>query len=793
MKNRLVTIFIIAAAVIAAGCNPLDDPQKSSPDTTQKKTNNKPITTSVVTVEEARQIIEGNSSNPNFILLDVRTKAEYNEGHLKNAQQKDYYASDFNAYLAALDKEKRYLIYCRTQNRSKKAFDILQASGLKYIQYVQGGFTEWANKGYPIEKPQYEKVLDILITADKINVATSLACSFMVTDLDGNPIRKAELSVCVMKSSEKIKEETITADDKGAAAYTFDAEGVTKGSYRLIAAAKKDTYQSACAYYDFTVAEQDQAVQATPQDIDIVSDVTKELVKKFYNRNIYGYDVYNRAGQPVPLASAVKPNKPVLLMFISPTCAGCMVKAQELNGYDLTGITVVPIITSVNDNLSEGIRETETALQGLGLGAIIPQTLYDAKDKIWFSRFKFSTTPKFILINSAGQIKDIIHGSEQLKTANIVQKMEKIFGISPLINRAAIQKQLAEFEKGNALTLKDGQSTLLADITSREQLKDKIAFDYPDYRLELESFSPDPATNTLSVTYHIVCKSAPQYKTKSLTSRLSGFKSTAGSLDEEIAEMKRILEQYRYFDTSEISTILLEDFNQEHIKHDCMQYGYSIKIITIERNTAENSAVLRYYIYKNSKPEVRTEERTQTFWNFAAPSPEAKTLQKVLKRFPKLSRTAFDMRNTHLLHNQSIADTAIRAYFSGEEKKISAIAAGKPILIGIGFSGCWACETSWQRIAQRIKTKPNFTVIELLHRTPLSQESFLANLKGNGVESLKDEFYYYMSFYTSFPQACRPDIKYVPIFMVADKNGNIIAALKDVYAAFDMLEILAQE
>lgn len=793
MKHRLGTILTIAAVFFAAGCNQLESTQKKSWDNTQKKSYDKTIIKSRVTVEEASQIIEENNGNPNFVLLDVRTKAEYNEGHLKKAQQKDYYASDFEAYLAALDTTKRYLIYCRTQNRSKKAFDKLRANGLKNIQYMEGGFTEWANKGFPIEKPQYEKVLDILITADKIETAANLTCHFMVTDLDDNPIRKAELTVCVMHGTEKITEETITVDDKGTAAYTFNAEGVPKGAYRLTAAAKKETYQSACAYYDFTVAEQDQAVQATPQDIAIVSDVTTELVKKFYNRNIYGYTVYNRAGQPVPLAGAVQPNKPVLLMFISPTCAGCMVKAQELNGYDLTGITVIPVITSVNDNLTEGIRDTETSLRELGLEAIIPHTLYDAKDRIWFSRFKFNTTPKFILINSAGQIKDIIHGSEQLKTAVIIQKMEKIFGISPLINRVAVQKQLAAFEKGNSLTLKDGSSTLLADITSLEQLKEKIAFDYPGYQLELESFSSDTATNTLSVTYHIEYKNAPQYKTKTLTSRLSGFKSTAASLEAEIAEMNRILAQHNYFDASNIGTILLEDFNQEHIKHESTQYGYAVKVINIERNIAQNSAKIRYYIYKTANPKVRTEERVQTFSGFAVPNPEAKTLQKLLKRFPSIPRTSINMKNTHLLYNTSIADTVIRAYFSDEEKKISDIAAGKPILIGIGYAGCPACEASWQRIAQRMQSNQNFTVIELLHHNPQSKESFLLKLKNSGIEILKDEFYYYQSFYLSFPQEHRPNIRYVPIFIVADKNGTIIAAMDSVDSAFTTLEILAQE
>lgn len=73
----------------------------------------------------------------NYIIVDVRTEEEYEEAHLVDALNIPY---DIIDETIDLDKEKTILVYCRSGNRSKIAFDIL--TDLGYTVYDLGSFNE---------------------------------------------------------------------------------------------------------------------------------------------------------------------------------------------------------------------------------------------------------------------------------------------------------------------------------------------------------------------------------------------------------------------------------------------------------------------------------------------------------------------------------------------------------------------------------------------------------------------------------------------------------------------------
>lgn len=86
-----------------------------------------------------------------YKLIDIRTVEEYYEGHLINASQNDYYQTIlFNSYLDSLDKNDKYLIYCRTGNRTGDTLNIMREKGFKNVQELSGGITAWAALGFPI-------------------------------------------------------------------------------------------------------------------------------------------------------------------------------------------------------------------------------------------------------------------------------------------------------------------------------------------------------------------------------------------------------------------------------------------------------------------------------------------------------------------------------------------------------------------------------------------------------------------------------------------------------------------
>jgi len=94
---------------------------------------------------EAKAYLE----NEKPVLIDIRTTDEYAAGHLENSAQMDYYAPEFRDKLSKLDKNAKYLIYCRSGKRSAAALKIMQDLGFSDIHDIAGGITAWLAAGLP--------------------------------------------------------------------------------------------------------------------------------------------------------------------------------------------------------------------------------------------------------------------------------------------------------------------------------------------------------------------------------------------------------------------------------------------------------------------------------------------------------------------------------------------------------------------------------------------------------------------------------------------------------------------
>jgi rhodanese-related sulfurtransferase len=103
-----------------------------------------------ISVSQAFELIQNNRDNENFIILDVRTLQEYREAHLEDAINIDYYSEDFQDRLSGLDKNKIYLVYCQSGNRSANAAAIMINLGFVELYNMLGGITAWISAGYPV-------------------------------------------------------------------------------------------------------------------------------------------------------------------------------------------------------------------------------------------------------------------------------------------------------------------------------------------------------------------------------------------------------------------------------------------------------------------------------------------------------------------------------------------------------------------------------------------------------------------------------------------------------------------
>ncbi len=84
---------------------------------------------------------------PGTTVLDVRTPAEFAEGHLPGAVNLDISSADFGATLGRLDPAAPYAVYCRSGNRSAAALDTMASVGFTGAYDLTGGIGDWTGAG----------------------------------------------------------------------------------------------------------------------------------------------------------------------------------------------------------------------------------------------------------------------------------------------------------------------------------------------------------------------------------------------------------------------------------------------------------------------------------------------------------------------------------------------------------------------------------------------------------------------------------------------------------------------
>ena len=92
-----------------------------------------------ITAEEAKQIMD---TEAGYIILDVRTQEEYDEGHIPGAILIPYTQIGEKANEMLPDKDQLILVYCRSGRRSKIAAEALVELGYTNIKEF-GGIIDW--------------------------------------------------------------------------------------------------------------------------------------------------------------------------------------------------------------------------------------------------------------------------------------------------------------------------------------------------------------------------------------------------------------------------------------------------------------------------------------------------------------------------------------------------------------------------------------------------------------------------------------------------------------------------
>lgn len=91
------------------------------------------------------------AQNRDVTILDIRTPAEFKEGHISGAVNVDFRSSKFESELKKLDRDGRYFVYCRTGNRSGSAIKLMHRLGFTHVWHLADGIVDWKGAGLPVQ------------------------------------------------------------------------------------------------------------------------------------------------------------------------------------------------------------------------------------------------------------------------------------------------------------------------------------------------------------------------------------------------------------------------------------------------------------------------------------------------------------------------------------------------------------------------------------------------------------------------------------------------------------------
>ena len=83
----------------------------------------------------------------NYTVIDVRTPEEYNQSRIDGALLINFYDPKFKKRVNELDKDGKYLIYCRSGNRSRNALSMFKEAGILTAFHLTGGIISWHKAG----------------------------------------------------------------------------------------------------------------------------------------------------------------------------------------------------------------------------------------------------------------------------------------------------------------------------------------------------------------------------------------------------------------------------------------------------------------------------------------------------------------------------------------------------------------------------------------------------------------------------------------------------------------------
>ncbi len=109
-----------------------------------------PLRLDKITVEEASNFLNKHKGDTKVVLLDIRSKAEYDSINIENSVNIDFTKPDFPDITEKLDKDKRYIIIDDNGIKAAMAFELMKEQRFSKVHYILGGINEWVKNNLPV-------------------------------------------------------------------------------------------------------------------------------------------------------------------------------------------------------------------------------------------------------------------------------------------------------------------------------------------------------------------------------------------------------------------------------------------------------------------------------------------------------------------------------------------------------------------------------------------------------------------------------------------------------------------
>lgn len=144
MKNW---IFVCVLALGLVGCR-----EKAGSENSPGDAESEAAAGSQSTEIKADELAEMLQARPGLVVIDIRTPAEFAQGHIEGAINIDFLDAGFAEAIAGIDTGAPTAFHCRSGGRSGQAEQVLEAFPFAELYHFSGGSNAWSDAGKSMVK-----------------------------------------------------------------------------------------------------------------------------------------------------------------------------------------------------------------------------------------------------------------------------------------------------------------------------------------------------------------------------------------------------------------------------------------------------------------------------------------------------------------------------------------------------------------------------------------------------------------------------------------------------------------